>query len=203
MVTLGHREVAKPAGMTARELSGRGDSSAARSQESPVTRIRTKLLDDFLIHHPLRSSRLDEIVDALRRRISGTAHVRDLVLELWGDHDLNSIEQAITRQIEDYCSNAPDFNKPKAYDLFERVAPTTYRLRCYPNKPDLLELFHIHFEEPALQSSWLLFAAKAREDQCWKLASNWQKLSAFATKMADEPEMPQHRPAYHTSFVFA
>ena len=189
MVTLAHREVVEPAGMTARELSGRGDSSAARSQESPATRIRTKLLDDFLIHHPLRSSRLDEIVDALRRRISGTAHVRDLALELWGDHDVDSIEQAITRQIEDYCSNALDFNKPKAYDLFERVAPAIYRLRCYPNKPDLLELFHIHFEEPAMQSSWLLFAAKAREDQCWKLASNWQKLSAFATKMAGEPEM--------------
>ena len=190
MVALGHREVVKSAGMTAPELGGRGDSSAARSQESPVTRIRTKLLDDFLIHHPLRSSRLDEIVDAFRRRISGTAHVRDLVLELWGDHDVDSIEPAITRQIDDYCSNAPDFNRPKAYDLFERVAPTTYRLRCYPNKPDLLELFPIQFEEPSMQSSWLLFAAKAREDHCWKLASNWQRLSAFAKTMPGESETP-------------
>ena len=190
MVALGHREVVKSAGMTAPELGGRGDSSAARSQESPVTRIRTKLLDDFLIHHPLRSSRLDEIVDAFRRRISGTAHVRDLVLELWGDQDVDSIEPAITRRIDDYSSNAPDFNKPKAYDLFERVAPTTYRLRCYPNKPDLLELFPIQFEEPSMQSSWLLFAAKAREDHCWKLASNWQKLSAFAKTMPGESETP-------------
>ena len=190
MVALGHREVVKSAGMTAPELGGRGDSSAARSQESPVTRIRTKLLDDFLIHHPLRSSRLDEIVDAFRRRISGTAHVRDLVLELWGDQDVDSIEPAITRQIDDYCSNAPDFNRPKAYDLFERVAPATYRLRCYPNKPDLLELFPIHFEETTMQSSWLLFASKAREDNCWKLASNWQKLSAFVKTIADEPDMP-------------
>ena len=184
MVTLAHREAVKPAGMMARELSGRADSSATRSQENRVT--RTKLLDDFLLHHPLRSSRLDEIVDAFRRRISGTAHVRDLVVELWGDHDIDSMEQATIRQIDDYCSNAADFNRPKAYDLFERVAPKTYRLRCYPNKPDLLELFHIHFEEPAIQSTWLLFAAKAREDRCWKLASNWQRLSAFATKMADD-----------------
>src|SRR5262245_61066324 len=114
MITLGHREVVEAAGMTARELNGRGDGSAARSEESLVTRTRTKLLDDFLIHHPLRSSRLDEIVDAFRRRISGTAHVRDVVLELWGDRDIDLIEQAITRQIEDYCSNALDFNRSKA-----------------------------------------------------------------------------------------
>jgi hypothetical protein len=150
---------------------------------------------------------LDEIVDAFRRRISGTAYVRELALELWGDHGIDSIEPAITRLIDDYCSNAPGFSRPKAYDLFERLAPTLYRLRSYPNKPDLLELFHIHFEEPALQSSWLLFAAKAREDHCWKLASNWQKLSAFAKTMADEPDMPsilrkRERPADKYQYIF-
>ena len=183
MVTL--RETAQ-ACVTVRQPSGGPFGSTAQSQKGTATRIRTDLLNDFLVHHPLRSSRLAEVVDAFRRRIAGTAHLRDLVLELWGDRDIDSIEQVITRQIDDYCSDAVDFNKPKAYDLFERVAPNTYRLRCYPSKPDLLELFHIHFEEPAIQSAWHLFAAKARADHCWKLASNWQRLSAFAIKMADE-----------------
>jgi hypothetical protein len=34
----------------------------------------------------------------------GCSHVREVVIELWGERDIDSIEQTITRRINDFCS---------------------------------------------------------------------------------------------------
>jgi hypothetical protein len=35
---------------------------------------------------------------------NGCAHIREVVIELWGERDIDSIEQTITRRINDFCS---------------------------------------------------------------------------------------------------
>jgi hypothetical protein len=83
---------------------------------------------DFLTVHRTASRWLDEIIDVLVDR-RGTAHVRDIARYLVKSNDTrdkDTVEQIVTRRINDSCSNAPDFRKSAAHDLFERVEPATY-----------------------------------------------------------------------------
>lgn len=143
-------------------------------------------LDKFLELHPLKPRWLDIIISALSKRSNGTAHVRDLGRELGGDHDIDTIESTITRRINDFCSDADDFKRPKAFDLFARVEPATYRLRSFPRIPDTTDLETVEFQERAMQWTWEYFVRFAKENVAWTDASNRKRLTAFARYMAKE-----------------
>lgn len=143
-------------------------------------------LEQFLEDYPLRTRWLDDVINTLLEKGRGTATVHALVRELWADHDINSIEQTITRRINDYCSDARDFSRPKEHDLFQRVAPATYRLRSFPSKPDTLEIVKIEFDEAAMQSMWKIFSETYGKHASWEQASNRKRLSAFAAAMSVE-----------------
>jgi hypothetical protein len=104
----------------------------------------------FLNTHRTAARWLDDIIDVLISR-RGTAHVKviadDLVKSNKG-RDKDTAEQIVTRQINDFCSNAADFDKDAAHDLFQRVEPATYRLRAYPERPTVIELVRIEFDDP-------------------------------------------------------
>ena len=119
----------------------------------------------FLDEHPTTARWLDDIVDVLVTSYRGSAHVRDIAhaLSRLRHRDINSLEETITRRINDFCSDAADFKKSARYDLFQRVAPATYRLRSFPHKPDVYELTSIGFEQPAMELMWGFFARKYRE----------------------------------------
>jgi hypothetical protein len=142
----------------------------------------------FLNTHRTAARWLDDIIDVLISR-RGTAHVKviadDLVKSNKG-RDKDTAEQIVTRQINDFCSNAADFDKDAAHDLFQRVEPATYRLRAYPERPTVIELVRIEFDDPAMQSMWDWFRqlAKKKRPQSWQQANNEKKLSEFVKWMA-------------------
>jgi hypothetical protein len=150
-------------------------------------------LGRFLELYPLATKWLSDIVDALLARNNGTAHVRELARELWGDHDINEIESTITRRLNDFCSDAQDFKKSKEFDLFARVAPATYRLRGFPNKPDIVEIQRIEFEDAAMQSTWDYFSKLAGQKDGWAAASKRKRLTAFSRFVAKEPGLSVYR----------
>jgi hypothetical protein len=94
-----------------------------------------------LKEHRTAASWLNDIIDVLLR-FRGTAHVSTIARELANSYgrDIEAMEQTITRRINDFCSDATDWKKTKDYDLFKRVEPATYKLRSYPDRPDINEL---------------------------------------------------------------
>lgn len=98
----------------------------------------TDPVSEFLVTHRTTAKWLDDIIDVLLDQPRGTAHVGVLADKLWRSEkrDVASIEQTITRSINNFCSDAADFNKTPAHDLFQRVEPGTYRLRSFPEKPN-------------------------------------------------------------------
>jgi hypothetical protein len=86
---------------------------------------------------------LDDIIDVLMR-FSGKAHVHTIARELSKSYgrDIDTVEETVTRRINDFCSDAQDFEKGKEYDLFERVEPATYRLRNYV-RPEVIDMTQI------------------------------------------------------------
>ena len=141
----------------------------------------TDPVSEFLVNHPTRAKWLDDIIDVFLHEPRGTAHVRTLARKLWQNEkrDIRTIEPTITRRINDFCSDAPDFNKSPAYDLFERVDKATWRLRSYPVKPDnIYELTTIHFDERAMQDMWEIFK-KQNDPERWRAATNRRKLEVF------------------------
>ena len=77
---------------------------------------------DFLAKHRSSSQWLDDIVNVLLNKPRGTAHVSEIARDLWYSEkrDINSIEETITRRINDYCSDAADFAKTLDHDLFQQ-----------------------------------------------------------------------------------
>jgi hypothetical protein len=117
-------------------------------------------VSEFLVTYPTTTKWLDDIIDALLHEPNGTAHVTTLAHKLRQhseERDILTIEATITRRINDFCSNAADFNKSRDHDLFERVERATYRLRSFPEKPDIYELTTIRFVDPAMLSMWKIF----------------------------------------------
>jgi hypothetical protein len=146
-------------------------------------------VSEFLVSHPTTAKWLDDIIDALLDEPRGTAHVRTLAQKLWQNEkrDVSSIEETITRRINDFCSDAADFDKSPAHDLFQRVAPATYRLRSFPEKPDIYELTTIHFDDHAMQDIWEIFSKllKQRVPEKWRATTNRRKLEAFVKWWSD------------------
>lgn len=144
----------------------------------------------FLNTHRTTARWLDDIIGALVER-RGTAHVRDIATDLAKSNearDKDTVEQIVTRRLNDFCSDAADFRKDASHDLFERVEPATFRLRSYPERPNIIELVRIEFDDPAMQSMWDSFRSAARQKHAeqWKQADNAKKLAAFAKWMARE-----------------
>jgi len=145
----------------------------------------------FLDQHPTTARWLDDIIDVLMSR-RGVAHVRDIAADLTKANrarDKDTTEQIVTRRVNDFCSDAADFDKGKGspYDLFERVEPATYRLRSFPSRPSIIELVRIEFDDSdvAMQSMWDWFRELANKKQPleWRDANNEKRLTAFARWM--------------------
>ena len=139
---------------------------------------------------------LDDIIDAFISR-RGTAHVKVIADDLMKSNkarDKDTVEQIVTRRINDFCSSAEDFNKDAAHDLFERVEPGTYRLRSYPERPTIIELVRIEFDDVDMQSMWDSFRkrAKKRQPLDWRQADNAKKLRAFVKWMAKEQNRAEY-----------
>jgi hypothetical protein len=150
----------------------------------------------FLNTHRTAVRWLDDIIDALIER-RGTAHVRDIARDLvkFNDtRDKDTIEQIVTRRLNDFCSEAADFRKDSAHDFFEKVEPATFRLRSYPDRPNVIELVRIEFDDAAMQSMWDFFRTIARQKHAeqWKQAGNAKKLAAFVKWIAREQSRAEY-----------
>ena len=97
----------------------------------------------FLAEYPTTIGWLNEIIDLVADYPRGV-HVRIIARELSKSHpNVDAVEETVTRTINNFCGDAADFRRPPKYNLFERVEPATYRLRTYPEKPDLFDLLGI------------------------------------------------------------
>jgi hypothetical protein len=120
-------------------------------------------VEKFLEQYPTTERWLNEIIDLLVQ-YRGCAHVRDLARELSKSHpDVVAIEETVTRTLNNFCSDAADFRRPPKYNLFERIEPATYRLRTYPQKPNLFELLGIEFKDEVMQRVWKWYANAVRK----------------------------------------
>jgi hypothetical protein len=142
---------------------------------------------EFLDQHHLTTRWLDDIIDVVMR-FRGTAHVRTIARELSKSYgrDIDTPDETVTRRINDFCSNAPDFDKSPKYDLFERVEPATYRPRSYPTRPNIIELEQIKFEDVLMQDMWRWFVKECekKNQKAYAAASNEKKLTAFVNCMS-------------------
>lgn len=150
----------------------------------------------FLNMHGTAARWLDDIIDTMIER-RGTAHVRDIARDVARANDArdkDTIEQIVTRRLNDFCSDAADFSKDAAHDLFERVEPATYRLRSYPERPNIIQLVRIEFDDIAMQSMWDTFSNIARrmKAQQWNQADNARKLAEFVKWMAREQSRAEY-----------
>jgi hypothetical protein len=156
----------------------------------------TDPVSEFLVTNPTTAKWLDDIIDALLHQPRGTAHVSVLAHKLWRPEkrDVDSIEQTITRRINDFCGDAADFNKSAAHDLFQRVEPATYCLRSFPEKPDIYELTTTRFDDPAMQYMWELFSTTRKKlvPEKWKAATNRRRLELFVKWMSDPDQQESY-----------
>ena len=160
----------------------------------------------FLTEHPTTMGWLNEIIDLLAKYPRG-AHVRILACELSKSHpNVDAVEQAVTRAINNYCGDARDFKRPPKYNLFARVEPATYRLRTYPKKPDLFDLLGIEFKDATMQQVWKWFTDAQRSDlssedalirfvnfwnsgKCKEMYADQKKLDDELKKLHDEIDL--------------
>ena len=144
---------------------------------------------------PLHRTWLDDIVDVLMKRPDGTADVQTIANEIMKLHRevKANPEQTITRKINDYCGDARDLTKTPRYDIFERVEPGTYRLREYPQKPDLVNIQSVKFSDRAYTRTWDHFC-KIAEKQIGRDFRNWsnrKKLRKFADLLVKNEDMKE------------
>jgi hypothetical protein len=90
-------------------------------------------------------------------------------------------KRTITRCINDYSSDAEDFNKTPDHDLFQRVKPATYRLRSFPDKPNVYELAPVRFIERAMRRMWADFGKMMKDKfpEKWSAATNHERHAWF------------------------
>ena len=77
---------------------------------------------------------LDASIEVLLKQPRGTAHV-DKIVDAVRRWKIKNPKNTIVRTLNTFCSDARDY-KPHKPDLFERIAPNTFRLRSFPNRPD-------------------------------------------------------------------
>lgn len=150
------------------------------------------MLDEPLRELPLQRSWVDDIVEVLLHRPNGTADVSTIANEIMKmNREVRATpEQTITRAINNYCGDANDLSRNPRYDIFERIAPNTYRLRTYPQAPDLIEIQNIRFNDEVYQEIWKTFWHKCekRDGDQFRLLTDREKLNRFAEKLRDDPQ---------------
>ncbi len=143
---------------------------------------------------PLHYTWLGDIVDIMIHQPNGVAEVEVIANTMMRtDRYVGAKPQAtITRTINNYCSDANDTSKKVRFDLFERVAPGTYRLRGWPKSPNLIDIQNIKFDDPVYQIVWELFfrLVKEKVPEKVKSASNRRLLEAFTRNI--KPGGPLH-----------
>jgi hypothetical protein len=146
-------------------------------------------LDAFLTEFPLKSKWLDDIITVLLRRPNGTAHVSSIGRDLWGERYVDSMDQTITRTINNFCSDAKDWHKTPEYDIFKWVEAATYRLRSHPNRPEIIELVRVEFDDADMNYVWKTFCDKAKKKDAakWNSFGTSRRLSAFAANFRKNP----------------
>ncbi len=160
----------------------------------------------FLAEHPIKERWLDDIIDVLST-LGGKGHVRDIARRISKsrDRDVEAMEQTITRCINNYCSDARDFDKDGSYDIFARIEPGTYRLRTYPKRPDIIEIIRIEFEDSTMQGMWDLCCdiAKKKYPERWSTLTSRQKLTIFVRQMENSQWVAEYarRKAAIAAFV--
>jgi hypothetical protein len=158
--------------------------------------------DELLAGLPLERTWLDRIVDILLHRPNGTAEVKAIAIEMMRlDHEVGTEpESTITRTINNYCSDANDSDRRAKFDLFARVAPGTYRLRTYPNRPDLTEIQYIFFADAAYKKTWADFLNKTKSDKRFSTLNKRQLLVAFAERVRSNGSLYPLLQAYQSAF---
>lgn len=156
----------------------------------------TDAVRSFLNTHRTTARWLDDIIDVLIQR-RGTAHVQDIANDLAKSNEArakDTVKQIVTRRLNDFCRDAEDFCKDAGHNLFERVEPATFRLRSYPERPDVIDLVRIEFDDIAMQSMWDTFKRLARQKhaQQWRDANNAKKLGAFVKWMAKDQSRAEY-----------
>jgi hypothetical protein len=145
--------------------------------------MRSDLSDDELLAAlPLKRTWLDDIVDICLHQPDGTAEIEAILLKMMHlDRDIGAVpESTITRTINNYCSDANDYDRVVKHDLFARVGPSRYRLRSYPEKPDLFEIQNVCFTDIGYESTWNLFRNTAKKNPKWENMTRRKRLVAFA-----------------------
>ena len=152
-------------------------------------------LEAFLEEYPLSSGWLEDIIAFLMTEPRG-AHVTKIADRLHGRHYGKAMEATVTRTINNYCSDAADFDGGADSDLFERVKPAVYRLRSHPHRPQMPTFKQPKFIDDAMQSTWSDFTNIARKKlgDKWSTATHRQKLTAFVNNF----ESARLRQRYHS-----
>jgi hypothetical protein len=147
---------------------------------------------------PLERTWLNAIVDCLLLRPDGEAEVEAIAnwIARSGREMTEAPKETITRIINDYCSDAQDTvpRNTQKHDLFGRTDKNTYRLRSYPNSPDLLEIQKVHFTDHWYQVAYKELCEqmkKGKNRDSWKAFTNRQRILIFAQTML--PGTPQHK----------
>ena len=175
--------------VTATELRDSSD------QGGGVMAVTPDPVEDFLEVHPLKRTWLAEIIDILLDEPNGTARLEQIARRLPANRDVPSQAATITRTLNTFCSDASDFEGGPERDLFQRVEPATWRLRSYPDRPDILELDDIAFDDDAMQSAWGWFAEKVKEKDAklWPTLSNRQRLTLAARNFSSVEDIYNFR----------
>ena len=77
---------------------------------------------------------LDASIAVLMKQPRGTAHV-DKIVDAVKRWNIKNPKNTIVRTLNIYCSDAADYKADRS-DLFERLAPNTFRLRSFPDRPN-------------------------------------------------------------------
>ncbi len=141
----------------------------------------SEIAENFLNEHQLKSW-LPQIVDALHDR-NGQAHVEDIAsspLLSERRRQNHAVRETITRTVNDFCSDAGDLAKdPPAAgdprDVFQKVAPATYRLRGFPKKPNVCDLVRIEFDDERMDRTWRMFTQIVGRNPA--SSSKWETMS--------------------------
>jgi hypothetical protein len=148
------------------------------------------MLDVFLKEHPLQSQLLERVVDVLLSKPDGTAKFIDIVRGVACSREtrLDVLQNRVTKYIVECCSRSLNSSFLAQEGLFDCVAPGEYRLKCFPNRPHLLNAMAIEFEEWPVQGTWQWFCrvAEIRHHEAWSQTSNETKLNLFAEWMLTE-----------------
>lgn len=135
----------------------------------------------------LRPSWLEHIAESLLGTPFNRAHVREIGRDIVRRHPerraVSAIEETITREINNFCGDAKDFNRGPRFNLFERVEPATYRLLRAVDLAEIIDLQNEIRWVSGLSEGWLWekFVERVPKDRRreWNALPLSQRLARF------------------------